>query len=77
MGIFHVTIGTVLLVGGIIGFVYTSKSVELYESGLGILGRAFSPELEEKYQTAVIIQLASIALGIIGIISLIYGFVRK
>ena len=69
--------GVILLVGGIVGFIYFGKSTSLLETDFGIIGRGLDPTLESKYQQTLILQMSALTLGIIGIVSLIYGFVRK
>jgi hypothetical protein len=69
--------GVILLIAGIVGFFYFGKNVSLLETDLGIIGRGLDAALESQYQQIIIAQMSALALGIIGIVSLIYGFVKK
>lgn len=69
--------GVILLVAGVVAFLYFNGIVEEYKTTLGMLGRALSEEMQFNYQRAQIFQMSGVALAIIGIVSLVYGFVRK
>lgn len=73
----YMLLGGILLVGGALGFVWSSNNIAEYQTFVGQLGRALSDQVQQSYQEWQVVQYGSIAAAMVGIALVIYGAVAK
>lgn len=75
MGASTTRLGILLIVGGIIGYLYSQSEVEKMEGWAGSVGLALSPRMEEQYQQLKMIYVGSIIAIVIGGVSYLSGLI--
>ena len=72
---FAIFIGTILLIAGLLAYIWADDVTDEYETTLGQIGRAVDEDMREEYEQAKIIKSVGIVGAVLGGVFILGGLI--